>query len=231
MQTSRDLSYNTKLKITTAKYYIPSGRCIQALDYTHRNVDGSVGHIPDSLITKFKTKNGRIVYDGGGVIPDIKIESNKISSVEKYLLLNHIIFDYVTKFKSENTNIDSINDYKLKDATFNDFVKYVEKRNIEYKTESDVALNKLLKSLKKENYYERVSVEVKTLEKKLKHSVAEDLYFYKDNISNYLSAEIINRYYFQNGVIEYMLKENKEKKEAIKVLNDINKYNKILTVK
>jgi len=231
VQTSRDLSYNTKLKITTAKYYIPSGRCIQALDYTHRNADGSVGHIPDSLITKFKTKNGRTVFDGGGIIPDIKTETNKISSIEKYLLLNYIVFDYVTKFKSENANIATINDFKLKESTYNDFVKYVEKRNIEYRTVSDIALNKLLKSLKEDNYYEKVSFEVKTLEKKLKHSVADDLYFYKDNIENYLSAEIINRYYFQKGVIEYMLKENKEKKKAIEILNNVVEYKKILTIK
>ena len=230
VQTSRDLSYNTKLKVTTAKYYIPSGRCIQALDYSHRNADGSVGHIPDSLITKFKTKNGRIVYDGGGVIPDIIVNTKKMSSIGKYLLSNYIIFDYVTKFKSENSNIAEIEDYKLNNSTYDDFVKYVVKRNIEYKTDSEAVLNKLLKSLKDDNYYDKVSSEVENLQNKLKHNVKDDLYFFKENIKKYLSIEIISRYYFKNGVIEYMLRENKDKKEAIEILNNEMKYKEILTV-
>ena len=230
VQTSRDLSYNTKLKVTTAKYYIPSGRCIQALDYTHRNADGSVGHIPDSLITEFKTKNGRSVFDGGGIIPDIKIETKKLSSVGKYLLSNYIIFDYVTKFKAENKNIAELDKFKLENSTYDDFVKYVEKRNIEYKTVSDIALNRLIKSLKDDNYYGKVNAEVENLQNKLKHDVSDDLYFFKDNIKTYLSAEIINRYYYKNGVIKYMLIEDNEKKAAIEILNNENKYKEILTI-
>ena len=231
VQTSRDLSYNTKLKVTTAKYYIPSGRCIQALDYTHRNKDGSVGYIPDSLITEFKTKNGRSVFDGGGIIADIKVENKKLCSVGIYLLSNYIIFDYVTKYKFENKTIADISKFSMNDADYNDFIQYVEKRNIEYKTESDIALSKFVKTLKEDNYYEKVSDEVKNLQNKLKHNVSEDLLYFKDNIKIYLAAEIINRYYYQNGTIEYMLLNSDEKQKAIEILNNKNKYNTILNVK
>ena len=230
VQTSRDLSYNTKLKITTAKYYIPSGRCIQALDYTHRNPDGSVGHIPDSLISEFKTKKGRTVFDGGGIFPDVEIERKKMSSIERYLFSNYLIFDFATKFKAENANIENVKDFKLKEITYNKFVEYVEKRNIKYKTVSDVALDNLLKTLKDDNYYNKVSDDVKDLEKKLKRNIKDDLYFFKNRINDYLSAEIISRYYFRNGATEYLLKQNKEKKKAVEILNNITEYNKILTV-
>ncbi|MBN1253145.1 MAG: S41 family peptidase [Bacteroidales bacterium] len=231
VQTSRDLSYNTKLKVTTAKYYIPSGRCIQALDYTHRNKDGSVGYIPDSLISEFKTINGRKVFDGGGIIPDIKVETQTLCSVGEYLLSNYIVFDYVTKFKHEKQKIESIDKFTIQDSDYEGFVKYVKDRNIEYKTESDIALNNFIKTLKEDNYYNKVEDEIKTLQNKLKHNVEDDLYYFKDNIKTYLSAEIINRYYYQNGSIEYMLLNSVEKEKAIKILNNTQEYKKILNVK
>ena len=125
VQTTRDLSYNSKLKVTTAKYYIPSGRCIQALDYSNRNEDGSVGHIPDSLTSEFSTQNGRKVYDGGGIVPDIKVENEVISNLSIGLIRQFKIFDYSTKFRSENEEIDSPKDFKISDQIYKDFENFV----------------------------------------------------------------------------------------------------------
>jgi len=229
VQTTRDLSYNAKLKITTAKYYIPSGRCIQALDYAHRNTDGSVGHVPDSLISEFKTKNGRTVYDGGGILPDIELKAKNINPLSKYLLLNFIIFDYANNFSYLNDSIAKATDFKITDKEYTDFIDYVVKRNINYETETDKALNKLIKSSKKELYYQKLENEIELLQKELKHDVHGDLIHFKDDIMELLTMAIITRYYYQSGVIEYRTENNPEVSEAVKILNNGKKYNEILS--
>lgn len=228
VQTTRDLSYNAKLKITTAKYYIPSGRCIQALDYTHRHTDGSVGHIPDSLISKFKTKNGRIVYDGGGILPDIKVKEKNINSLSKYLVQNFIIFDYANIYSYTHDTITKATYFKFSDNEYNDFIEYVVKRNVKYKTGTDKALENLIKSSKEEKYYQKLSSEIEQLQKVLKHDVRGDLIHFKDDIKELLSGAIITRYYYQSGLIEYSLGNKLEISEALNILNNNQKYNAIL---
>ncbi|RLD65442.1 MAG: peptidase S41 [Bacteroidetes bacterium] len=228
VQIFRDLSYNAKIKITTSKYYIPSGRCIQALDYTHRNPDGSVGHIPDTLISKFKTKNGRTVYDGGGILPDIQIQEKNINPLSKYLLFNFIIFDYANIYSYTHDTITKADDFEISDKEYNDFIEYVVKQNVKYKTKTDRALEAFIKSSKEEKFYDKLSNEIEQLQNDLKHDVRDDLIHFKSNIKELLSMAIITRYYYQHGVIEYSLENNLEISEALKVLADNEKYGSIL---
>ena len=167
VQTTIPLNYNAQLKVTTAKYYIPSGRCIQALDYTHRNEDGSVGHIPDSLISAFKTRNGRTVYDGGGISPDIKIESEEVSQMTISLISQNVIFDYATMFAYQNATIPKVEDFTITDEIYNDFVSFALEQDFDYKTESEKELKELIKIAKREKYYQRAEKEIEALQSKL----------------------------------------------------------------
>ncbi len=228
VQTTRDLSYNAKLKITTAKYYIPSGRCIQALDYTHRNADGSVGHVPDSLITAFKTKNGRIVYDGGGILPDIKVNEHNINPLSKYLMQKFIIFDYANNYSYLNDSISKANKFKISDKEYDEFIDYVVQRKLNYETETDKALKTLIETAKKEKYYEKLSNDITVLQKDLAHSVRSDLVHFKEDIKELLTRSIIIRYYYQSGLIRYALENDTEVLESMKILNNDTKYQAIL---
>jgi carboxyl-terminal processing protease len=228
VQTTRDLTYNAKLKVTTAKYYIPSGRCIQALDYSHRNPDGSVGKIPDSLITEFKTKNGRKVYDGGGVNPDIQIEPERLSKISESLYLKNFIFDYATKYANEHKTIAASKEFHLTDAEFNDFVKFLAGKNFDYETKSEETLKQLKEIAKEEKYLDLAEKEFESLRVKLAHDKEKDLRSFKDEIKELLEDEIIGRYYFQNGRVEASLSKDEAVKKAIEVLKDKQKYNAIL---
>ncbi len=231
VQTTKSLSYNSQLKITTAKYHIPSGRCIQALDYSHRNPDGSVGKIPDSLISEFKTANGRKVFDGGGISPDIKVPENNYSEVTKALRRNNIIFDFVTDFYFKHDSIASAKDFKISEADFVDFGNFAEKMNFSYKTKSQKKLDDLKNVAKSEKYYRQMSEEFKKLDKLLAHNIKRDFELNKDEISLLLNSEIAARYYFGKGRIESELSQNKYVECAIKNLVDTAKYNEILNIK
>lgn len=228
VQTTRNLSYNTKLKITTAKYYIPSGRCIQALDYTHRNADGSVGHIPDSLINAFKTKNGRTVYDGGGILPDIVNEGEYMNPLAQFLVQNYIIFDYANRFYFEHDSIPPIEQFVVSDNEYQKFINYVSNRKIDYKTETDKQFQNLIIASKSEKYYKKISVELEGLKKKLKHDVRDDLMYFKDDIKRILAYEIIKRFYFRSGLYEYDSKHNRDVQKSLEIFKNIEKYNEIL---
>ncbi|MDF1546487.1 MAG: S41 family peptidase [Bacteroidales bacterium] len=228
VQTTRDLSYNAKLKVTTAKYYIPSGRCIQALDYTHRNSDGSVGFIPDSLISEFRTLSGRKVYDGGGVIPDIKVEESDISPIAQHLFNDLIIFDFATQYASKHDSIPPPEIFKLNDNEFNDFVDFALTRNVNYKTETEKELDKLIEIAKKEKYYKKVNGEIEALKKGLNHQVRDDIIYFKDDITDILEIEIVRRYYYRKGAIINSLAESNGVEQSIAVLKDQNKYNTLL---
>ena len=156
VQTVRDLAYNTKLKVTTAKYYIPSGRCIQALDYSHRNADGSVGKVPDSLITEYSTKNGRKVYDGGGISPDITIEAEEIAKITQELVIQDITFDFVNNYALRHPEVAPIKDFKLSDDVYNEFKQYLKEKKFSYETESQQMLEKLIKTAKAEKYFDNI---------------------------------------------------------------------------
>ncbi len=229
VQTTKDLSYNAKMKITTAKYYIPSGRCIQALDYSHRNADGSVGYVPDSLISEFKTLNGRIVYDGGGIKPDKKIAKKENSPISRYLYENMIIFDFATKYAATHPTIDSAKSFNISQESFNKFVEFAMSKNIKYQTETDKLVEQLSKVAKKEGYYDKAKAEIASLKKSLSHSAKDDIIFFEKQIKNMLNLEIIKRYYFQKGVVEHKLADDELINMAISILNNNKEYNDILT--
>jgi carboxyl-terminal processing protease len=228
VQTTVPLNYNSQLKVTTAKYYIPSGRCIQARDYTHRNEDGSVGYVPDSLISEFSTKNGRKVFDGGGIIPDINLGSEEISPIAISLITENIIFDYATKFAFENQSISSISAFEISDNIFDDFTEYALSHDFKYETFSEKELQELEKVLKKEKYYERVESEVNLLKSKLVNDKKQDITGFKEEIKDFLRDEIVGRYYYEDGQIQASLKNDNQLYKAIDILKNKNLYVSIL---
>lgn len=229
VQTTIPLSYNAQVKVTTAKYYIPSGRCVQALDYTHRNEDGSVGYVPDSLITEYKTRNGRKVFDGGGVIPDIKIQPEEIGQMSISLITQNVIFDYATKFAYENPTIPSVDEFNITDEIYNDFVQFALKDSFKYETQSERELNELEKIIKREKYYERAEKELEQLRKKLINDKEADLQSFRAEVIQFLRDEIVGRYYYEDGQIKTNLIDDIQLFKAIEILKDQNEYNSILS--
>lgn len=231
VQTTRELSYNSKLKVTTAKYYTPSGRCIQALDYSHRNEDGSVGKVPDSLIRAYKTKNGRTVYDGGGIDPDIKIEEHEMSVLSYELMVKNLIFNFVTEYAQKHPTIASAQEFTVDDATFEEFKAYVRKSGFSYKLDSEEKLSELIDAAKKENYHGEIGDQISALQTALNESKKGDLDKHKEEISKLLASEIVGRYYYQRGQIMYQLRDDEALTKAIETLKDGKKYREILQVK
>lgn len=228
VQATRDLSYNTKLKVTTAKYYIPSGRCIQALDYTHRNPDGSVGHIPDSLISEFSTKNGRKVYDGGGVVPDVVVDNGELSKLASILYVKDVIFDFVTQYCLEHDSVPPANCFVFSDQDYKSFVDFTLKRDFDYETNSEEFFDELKKVAEDEKYYQKAKAEFDALQKILAHDLKKDLQIFKDEISDLIAGEILQRYYYKQGSLEYDLKKDEMVNKAIEVLKDKEQYDSIL---
>lgn len=228
VQTTVPLNYNSQLKVTTAKYYIPSGRCIQARDYNHRNEDGSVGFVPDSLITEFTTKKGRKVYDGGGVIPDIKTDMEDLSPITITLVAENIVFDFVTKFVSENEYIKEISEFEITEDIYKDFADYAMKQNFVYETSSEKELQQLEKVLKSEKYYSRVQPEIEELKLKLVNDKKQDILGFKDEIKKFLLDEISVRYFYEEGQIQSSLREDNQVLRAIEILEKRELYYSIL---
>ena len=220
VQTSRPLKYNAQLKVTTAKYYIPSGRCIQALDYTHRNDDGSVGLIPDSLISEYKTKNGRLVYDGGGIQPDFAIIPEMLSEITMQLYAQNYIFDYATRYRSEHNEITAPEKFTLSSDDYSTFKTYIESLDFDFKTASEKAFNDLQKVAKREKYFDLAGEEFASLEEKLSHNNLKDLETFQDEIRQILSEEIVNRYYYQAGRIRSQIQDDIQLDKAIEILNE-----------
>ncbi|MFT4062925.1 MAG: S41 family peptidase [Edaphocola sp.] len=223
------LGYNTRLKVTTAKYYTPSGRCIQALDYSHRNDDGSVLSVPDSLKKSFKTRNGRLVYDGGGVEPDVKLEDETPSPLATALLQKNFIFDYATHYFHKHAQIAPAEQYGFTDTDFDDFVKWLGDKDYSYQSESEQLLNSLKKTAEKEKYFDNVKTEYTALAAKLAHDKRQDLIKNKTEVSNLLANEIVSRYHYQRGRAVNRMKQNDEQLgKAIAVLESPQEYAKIL---
>lgn len=231
VQTTRELSYHSQLKVTTAKYYIPSGRCIQALDYTNRNEDGSVGKIPDSLITLFKTKGGRPVYDGGGIKPDIALAPTNYSKIAISLENKALIFDFATKYRREHASIAPAKEFKLSEKEYEEFMAFISNKEYDYTTKSEKLLNELKETAKTEKYFEAAEKEYEALKAKLIHHKTEDLSNFKTEIKSLIESEIVSRYYYQKGKIEASLANDLEVKKAIDVLSDATLYTSILTGK
>ena len=229
VQTIRPLPYNGTLKVTSSKYYIPSGRCIQAIDYAKKNADGSVARTPDSLTTVFHTAAGREVRDGGGIRPDIEVKGDKIPNIVFYLMNDDLIFDYATQYCWDHPTLASVDDFKLTDADYEAFKKLVKSRNFTYDRQSE----KMLKSLKEiaefEGYMAEAAEEFKALEKKLNHNLDRDLDYFAKPIKEYISQEIVTRYFYQRGAAMERLKDDTDLEEAIKVLQNPVRYREILS--
>lgn len=230
VQQTRDLTYNTKLKVTVAKYYIPSGRCIQALDYTHKDEEGRVEKVPDSLITAFKTKNGRIIYDGAGILPDYKTEPVKYSNILATLLNKNHIFTYVNQYLLKHPQYKaSASTVTLSDEDYNDFISYLKDKDYNYKTQSDFALEDLKDDASNEKYYESIKTEYEALVTKMAANKKDDLIRFKSEIKQFIEEEIASRFEFQKGRIETALRYDQEVSEAKKLLADKSRMTSILT--
>lgn len=229
VQTTRQLPYNTKLKVTTAKYYTPSGRCIQAIDYSHRADDGSVDYVPDSLKKTFHTANGRTVKDGGGIEPDTLVPPTYISQVSATLLRKQFIFDYATNYYYSHPKVAPAADFALTDEEFADFERYLDNKDYSYKTRSEDALENFKNTAKREKYYDAVSKELEQLEQKMKHDKKQDLLKNKIEIKRLLEEEITNRYYSQHGRIAKSLAWDREVTTAAAMLRDPAVYKQALS--
>ncbi len=228
VQTTRKLTYNTQLKVTTAKYYIPSGRCIQAINYAEKDEDGAVTRIPDSLKVAFKTKNGRTVYDGGGVDPDVEVKPKYLSDISISLVRKDHIFNFATIYKASNKELrDGIN-FKMSDSEYNDFVSWLKNKDYDYKTESETLLEKLKETAKEEKYFDAISEEYTELKDKIGHDKKKDLQKQKDEIKGLLESEIVLRYFYREGAIRNKLNSDDDIKQALSLFNSPKEYNAVL---
>ena len=228
VQNTHPLSYNTQLKLTTAKYYVPSGRCIQALDYTHRNEDGSVGKIPDSLVKPFQTKAGRIVYDGGGVLPDVLTSPRKLNNISASLVSKNLIFDFVTTYIRKNAERPKDGIIKLADKDFEDFRTFIADKDYDFTTKSETSLDELKKNAQDENYYADLKNDWELLKAKLSHNKLEDVVKNKEEILSLLEEEIAGRYFYQSGKVRQALTNDQELNKAIEIISDSMRYATIL---
>jgi carboxyl-terminal processing protease len=228
VQITRPLSYNTQLKVTTAKYYIPSGRCIQARDFSHPNEDGSVGIIPDSLISEFKTKNNRIVKDGGGISPDIEISPEPLSQIASELYVRNYIFDFATQYYWSHPDIKSPEQLSFSDKDFADFRTFIQNANFSYKTNTEDSFNDLITNAKKEKYYDIHKDLFTALEKDIAHSLDQDLTMFKSEINDLIEDEIVSRYFYEDGAIKWTIKKDEQVLKALEILNNKEEYDSIL---
>jgi carboxyl-terminal processing protease len=228
VQSTHSLPYNAKLKITTAKYYIPSGRCIQAINYADRAKDGSVKRKADSLKVAFKTLGGRTVYDGVGIDPDIKIEPEKLSQIGIALITKNLMFDYATEYRSKNESIGSAKNFRLSDKEYDEFVAYVSKQGFSYETRSEKMIDALKETAEKEKTYDAIASDYDMMKKAMMHDKTKDLYKEKKQIKGILEEEIASRYTLNAGRIEASFKNDEEINKALEVLNDEAKIKSIL---
>ena len=229
VQTSRPLKYNAQLKVTTAKYYIPSGRCIQALDYTHRNEDGSVGVIPDSLISEYQTSHGRLVYDGGGIQPDFEVIPEMLSEISVQLYTQGMFFDFATLFRNSHDQIGSAETWSLSDDDYDLFKAFLKEKDFEFQTASEQAFFDLVTNAKREKYYELAEEEFASLKEKLSHDNLKDLETFNKEIRQILTEEIVNRYYYLAGRIVSQIQDDPQLDKAMEVLDEPGMVKEVLS--
>ena len=231
VQNIRPLNYGGHLKVTTAKYYIPSGRCIQALDYSHRNEDGSVGHIPDSLTSEFKTHNGRIVRDGGGIVPDTITKDDRKINIAYYIFAQNLYFDFATLYVLQHPNIVAPSEFTLSDVDFKAFTDYLVEKKFTYTTQTEKSYNALLEMAQYEGLDKQAKAEFTALKTKLMPDITKNIADNKTEVTELLSLEIIKRYYYQKGEIQFSLRTDKDLKVALNLLKPEGKYLKTLNIK
>lgn len=228
VQITRPLSYNSQLKVTTAKYYIPSGRCIQALDFSNPNEDGSVGIIPDSLISEFRTRNGRVVRDGGGISPDVEALPSPLSQIAAELYQRNYFFDFATKYFWSHPAPESPMKFTISEEIYDDFRNYLVEREFNYSTITELSLNELISNAKREKYYELHKDLFTELQNELRHTLDNDLVTFRDEITELLADEIIGRYFYEEGSIQFSLGTDVQVKKAVEILKSADEYKSIL---
>lgn len=231
VQSTRPLSYNSQVKITVAKYYVPSGRCIQAIDYSNKDDEGKASKIPDSLRRAFKTKGGRTVYDGAGLEPDVIVEKENLSPIAQSLVSKNLIFDYANEFALKNPSIKPAKEFKLSDAEYQAFVNWVKTKDYAYTTEAEKSYQNLVEAAKKDKTYEQIQGDLNALKNRISKNKEADLSTFKNEIKELLEEEICARYYFEKGQVEARFDNDKEVQEAIKILQSPERYKKILSKK
>ncbi len=231
VQVSRPLSYNSQLKVTTAKYYTPTGRCIQVLDYTHRRDDGSVGTIPDSIKQSFKTASGRVVYDGGGIDPDVKTQSQEVHSIARKLYESGFLFDYATLYAFNHPTLANPRNFSLTTEEYTQFMAWMKDKNYSYTSYLDQQMNELNHEIKREKYYTELKPQLDLIQAKIEESKKNELQLYKDQIRKLLEEDIASRYYLEKGSVEAGFKYDQEIKKASEILLNSPQYRKILNLK
>ena len=225
------LSYNSQVKITVAKYYIPSGRCIQALDYGHKDATGHAGTTADSLQATFKTQNGRLVKDAGGILPDMQLDKATMASYTGALISKYLIFDFATQYVNTNDTIRNPETFEISDALYESFVEYMNQQDFEYKTGTDRFIEKLQQQAKKDGFEDDLKTQIVAIENSLKQLKSKEITKNKEEIKRLLRIELISRYYFLEGKVSASLRDDVEVKAAIKLLEDGQKYYSILSGK
>lgn len=228
VQTTRPLTYNSQLKVTTAKYYIPSGRCIQAIDYSHRDKFGHAEKIPDSLQIKFKTQNGRMVYDGSGLAPDVSLDMEYMAPITSKLVFSGIIFMYANEFYATHENIPAARDFRLTDKDYSAFVEWLKDKDYSYITKVEESVSELESSAKADGYYDDVKDEIKSLRLRVANSKKQDLITFKSEIKKILESEISSRYYLYKGELETSFASDADLQEALRIFSEDDLYNKLL---
>jgi carboxyl-terminal processing protease len=229
VQTTKDLTFNSKLKITTAKYYIPSGRCIQKLDYSHKDSRGNATQIAESQFNSFKTKKGRIVKDAGGIMPDVSVEYEAVPDIVDNLTAGDLIFDYATDYRLRHASIASPEEFEISDEELENFKKFAGNKLFEYQTESDVLIKQLNEVLKSKTNSSEIKANLTYLQSEIQKIKRQEFDAAAEQIKKALSAEIISRYYYQEGVIRYSLKNDSFLEKAKTVLSDANLYKKVFS--
>lgn len=229
VQHTRDIGYGNQFKLTIAKYLTPSGRCVQALNYTKRYTDASASSVPDSLRTAYKTKNGRTVFDGSGVEPDVAVDKPTSSNIAKNLVDKYLIFDFANQYKQKHDSIAAPKTFALTDAEYDEFVKFVGDKKFDYTTQTETLIERLNKTTDREQYDQSVKDMVAKLTEQVKAEKKKELYSYKTEIKNLLTQEIIGRYYYQKGKVEASLNKDPEVLAAISTLSNPVKYKQLLT--
>ncbi len=230
VQIERPLPYDAVIKVTTAKYYTPTGRCIQAIDYANRNEDGSVGKIPDSLKNEFTTANGRKIFDGGGVDPDVEVAEMRFAPITKSLIRDHLIFHFITEYYYKNQELtpSSPDEVLLSDDDYDLFVEWVSDKALVYETPVEKQVAELINTVKEEGHYSDLEETLDILHKVTKSSVGKDLSDNKEEIMMLLEQELAGRYFFEEGIIESAFRKDKDVQTAIEILNDPVRYTAIL---
>lgn len=228
VQVSRPLSYNSQLKVTTAKYYTPTGRCIQVLDYSHRREDGSVGSIPDSLKKSYKTTAGRIVYDGGGIDPDIKTETIEAQALTQVLYEQGFLFDFATQYVYKHPDVPEARAFTLTDDEYQQFVSWMQTKHYTYKSYLEFELEKFTEQAKKEKYYSELKSQIDHLTGRIAENKKNELTLYKDQIKMLLEEEIAGHYHLERGSVEAGFKYDNDVKKAVEVLHNQQQYKKLL---